>query len=76
MRIYNTKKVKEVEEKVGKPIKEFLTDLYVKKNMTIWDVYYHIKDDLGIEISTSTIHRWLIKYDIPTRFWSFPKVGV
>jgi hypothetical protein len=63
----------ELENLTGKQIKDLLTDLYINKNMTYWDMVKYLKDNFNMDITISGLHRWFLKLDIATREWSLPK---
>lgn len=68
-----TKKMIELENITGKQIKDLLIELYIKKNMTYWDMVRYLKKEFNLDITISGLHRWFLKLDISTREWSLPK---
>lgn len=68
-----TKKMLEIEAKADKGIRELLVDLYVKKNLTYWQMTHFIKEEFDIDITIGGLSRWFLKLDIETRDWRLPK---
>lgn len=59
--IDKTKKMKLVEEKTGRDIRELLNELYEDKRLTFHEMEEYFKNEIGVDVNYSTIYFWFLK---------------